>query len=311
MVTAKSSFLDLYHHSVRHAWNLESLLGSEWQPDFSKPFMPDPVTYHSLTEQLSPKQHLLLSQCRGCEYLAIIILIEDVIVDFFLDRVSQNRYQQSFELQQALANFITEEMKHRLLFQHFLNACSQANGFKKEEGPREALFLRFVLKHSDMGVLLFILHGEIMTYYNYLHAVQESNVQLDPFFREILRLHWVEESSHIRIDELLLKAWFDLADAKTIQKGIDDYFWLLDFLAGALRTAMTRDLEGLVRGGGEPKSDLGKSVLLKIQREFYVETFILDVLRSKRMKKILLTLDCNIEKTLNEKVKYFEESYQN
>lgn len=306
MVSSTSSFLDLYHHSVRNAWNLEALLVSDWKPDSTLPFMPDHVTHGEISGLLNPAQHLRLSQSRGCEYLAIIILIEDVIVDFFLEFIARDRYQQSFEMQQTLANFISEEMKHRLLFQHFLTQCVAAGNFQKPQGQREALFLRFVLKHSDLGILLFILHGEIMTYYNYAHSVRDTKVTLDPFFSEILRLHWMEESSHIRIDELLVQHWRKQSDGETIRKGIQDYFWLLDFLAGALRTAMTQDLEGL---GLERDSKDAKtySQLWRAEQRFYLETYILDVLRSKRLKNVLMSLDRDCEKELTEKVEQFEE----
>lgn len=303
--TAK--FFSLYHKSVKHAWNLESLISRDWAFNFDLHFMPDPVTLTKQKETLDPLLQLRLSQIRGNEYLSIIIFIEDVIIDFLWNYVGKSRYALPHETQQALTNFISEEMKHTLLFQSFRTKFEQGFGRPCRVLDRMESFIQFVLKYDSLGVLLFVLHGEVMTYSNYLSSVRNSTESLDPFFSEVLRYHWIEESSHVQLDELLLQEMLETYDEKRTLNGIKDYFRLIDFLYGAFRRAGEFDLENLFADHAthEAAMDCRRQLVLQ-QKRFYVQSYILDVMESPQFRKSFRILAEPALSLLDEKIGFLK-----
>jgi hypothetical protein len=300
-------FLRLYYKSVRHGWNLEEIASRDFAFDFTLPFMPDPVTSAEARQKIDPFVQLRLSQIRGNEYLSIIIFIEDVIVDFLWNYVGRNRYVAPHETQQALTNFICEEMKHTLLFQSFRQKFERDVGVSCRTIERTPAFSRFVLKFDPLGVLLFILHGEVMTYINYLSSVKNCPQRLDPFFSMLLKYHWIEEAGHVTLDELLLDDLLRPYDEKRIVKAIRDYFTLIDFLYGALRQVSHFDIHNLCAIGAahDPVMDTRRE-LLDQQRRFYVQSYLLDVMESPRFRKSFVGLTDRAIPLLDEKIEFLK-----
>lgn len=299
-------YLRLYYKSIRSGWSLEELQSQEMAFDFGLPFMPDAVTPADVKDRLDPELRLKLSQVRGNEYLSIIIFIEDVIVDFLWNYVGRRRYTAPHETQQALTNFISEEMKHTLLFQSFRQKFDRDSGLTCRTIERTPAFSRFVLRFDPLGVLLFILHGEVMTYINYLNSVQHCPEKLDPFFAQLLKYHWIEEAGHVTLDELLLDDLLKPYDEARILKAIRDYFTLVDFLYGAMRQISHFDLRALAAAGGvtrEPVMDMRRE-LLDQQRRFYVQSYLLDVMESPRFRKSFVGLSPRAIPLLDEKIAF-------
>ena len=300
-------FLRLYYKSIRHGWSLEELASQNMAFDFGLPFMPDPVTSAEASARLDPVLRLKLSQVRGNEYLSIIIFIEDVIVDFLWNYVGRRRYTAPHETQQALTNFISEEMKHTLLFQSFRQKFERDSGLTCRTIERTPAFSRFVLKFDPLGVLLFILHGEVMTYINYLNSVKDCPQKLDPFFSLLLKYHWIEEAGHVTLDELLLDELLRPYDETRIVKAIRDYFTLIDFLYGAMKQISHFDLRSLSTAGvtREPVMDMRRELLAQ-QRRFYVQSYLLDVMESPRFRKSFVGLTPRAIPMLDEKISFLK-----
>jgi hypothetical protein len=296
-------FLRLYYKAIKQGWKLEELVGRDGTFDFTRPFMPDPVTPPAAQEAIDPFVRLKLSQIRGSEYFSIIVFIEDVIIDFLWTYVGQQRYRLPIETQQALTNFISEEMKHTLLFQAFRRRFEQGFGFPCRTMERTEGFVQFVLKFDPLGVLLFILHGEVMTYINYSSSVDKSRERLDPYFSDLLKFHWIEEAGHVTLDELLLEQLAAPYDEAARLRALEDYFSLVDFLHGALRRLGARELEDLraIAGAYEPVMDM-HDALRQQQRCFYVQSYLLDVMQSDRFRSAVETLTPRARPLLDERV---------
>ncbi len=296
-------FLRLYYKSVKHAWSLEEIVSRDATFDFTLPFMPDPVTPAAQQARIDPRVRLTLSQLRGNEYFSIIVFIEDVIVDFLWDYVGRQRFTLPLETQQALTNFISEEMKHTLMFQAFRRKFEQGFGSPCRAMTRTADFVQFVLKHDPLGVLLFILHGEAMTFIHYLSSIDKTGERQDPYFADLLKFHWIEEAGHVTLDELLLQEMArPYSDARKLT-AIRDYFALVDFLDGALMRVGHFDLLDLCAAPGlrEPVMD-ARADLVRQQRRFYTQSYILDVMESPRFRKAFAALSPDALPLLDEKI---------
>jgi hypothetical protein len=121
------------------------------------------------------------------------------------------------------------------------NACARfhaafVRGFPVEcgmIGPAEALAAE-ILRHDPLSVALAVLHIEWMTQAHYLESVRDD-AGLDPFFKSLLRHHWMEEAQHAKLDTLMVEALAEGRDAASIDAAIDEYLEIGMFLDGGCK----------------------------------------------------------------------------
>ena len=133
-----------------------------------------------------------------------------------------------------MLGFASEEAKHIHLFKRFHAAF--VRGFPVEcgmIGPAEALAAE-ILRHDPLSVALAVLHIEWMTQAHYLESVRDD-AELDPFFKSLLRHHWMEEAQHAKLDTLMVEALAEGRDAAGIEAAIDEYLEIGMFLDGGCK----------------------------------------------------------------------------
>ncbi len=200
--------------------------------DFERRFMPESLARVSELG-LSEQDERTLNQIRGHEYLSIFGLVEEFILPFVLDHVRPHLAGDDWRVR-AFLNFAAEEAKHIQLFKRFHDSFTQGFGTACQViGPPEAVGAA-VLAHDPLSVALVILQIEWMTQAHYLGSVRDDR-DIDDRFRELLRVHWMEESGHARLDTLMVEALAEGRDEAGMQKAVDGYFEIAAFLDGGLK----------------------------------------------------------------------------
>src|SRR6476661_7605463 len=214
--------------SLRAQWQLDDVLRTDQELDFSRNFLPESLARTSAVESLSPFEQRVLNQISAHQYLSIFGVVEEFILPFVLDHARPHLLGDDWRVR-AILNFASEEAKHIHLFKRFHNAFTR--GFPVEcqmIGPSEAIGAE-VLRHQPLAVALVILMIEWMSQQHYLGSIRDDG-DLDPLFKSLLKNHWMEEAQHAKLDTLIVDA---LAEGRTeaqIDKAIDEFFEIGGFL---------------------------------------------------------------------------------
>lgn len=228
------TYPDVLAASARAAWQLDEVMPEGAELDFTRPFMPEALARIADTPGVAGEdERRLLNQIRGHEYLCMFGLIEEMILPFVLDH-ARPMLREDDDRVRAMLGFASEEAKHIHLFKRFHTAF--VRGFPVEcgmIGPAEAIAAE-ILRHDPLSVALAILHIEWMTQAHYLGSVRDDS-GLDPFFKSLLKHHWMEEAQHAKLDTLMVEALAEGRDAAAIDRAIDEYLEIGMFLDGGCK----------------------------------------------------------------------------
>jgi hypothetical protein len=258
--------------STRAAWQLDDVMPEGAALDFSRPFMPEALARIADTAGVAPDERLLLNQIRGHEYLSMFGLIEEMILPFVLDH-ARPLLREDDERLRALLGFASEEAKHIQLFKRFHGAF--VRDFPVEcgmIGPAEAIAAE-ILRHDPLSVALAVLHIEWMTQAHYLESVRED-AGLDPFFKSLLRHHWMEEAQHAKLDTLMVEALAEGRDAAGIDTAIDEYLEIGMFLDGGCKAQAELNLAAFETATGRTVATAEREGFLAIQHQALRWTYL-------------------------------------
>jgi len=183
-------------------------------------------------------------------------LVEEFILPFVLDHTRSYLYGDSAPMR-AYLEFASEEAKHIHLFRRFRQDFLRGFGTDIAViGPPEQIARAILAKHP-LAVALLILGIEWMTQKHWIEGARD-NGQLDPVFKDMLKHHWMEESQHAKLDELMVEQLAEGCDAEEIDRAIDDYLAIggmfdsalaqqVDFELTAFESAIGRRLQGAER----------------------------------------------------------------
>lgn len=271
--------------SEQVAWKLDEVLPEGSVLGFERPFLPDSLAGASALEFLSAPEQLALNQIRAHGYLCTFGLVEEFILPFVLERLSERVNARLNELLALLA-FAGEEAKHIELFRRFRAAFERGFGQRCDViGPASAI-REHVLGRSELGVGLLILHIEWMTQQHYL-AMVRSDAALEPSFTRLLHQHWLEECQHARIDGWIVESVAAGSSSEQRAEGFADYVRLLDFFAGGLDQQVELDLEALERVMSRRLSDPERARFRDVQRKAQQRTFLASGLEHPRVRSAL------------------------
>ena len=257
--------------SRRVGWELDAVLGAGDRLDPTRPFLPEAFARVGTLDCLDRAEQLSLNQIRGSTYLSLFGLIERFILPFALEQVPVRIGADPFETQ-ALLGFAQEESKHIQLFERFSQRFSEDLGAEcAVVGPPEQI-ARDVLAHHPLGIALAVLQIEWMTQAHYVESVRDDE-SLDPLFRRLLHQHFLEESQHARLDELLVSSLASRASRAELRRGLDDYERICAALGGLLLQQVELDLESLQRRSGRQLRAEERETVRDQQRLAYRETF--------------------------------------
>ena len=257
--------------SQRGAWQLDDVIPSGAELDFSKPFMPEGLA-RTADLGLDSYQRLILNQIRGHEYLTMFGLVEEFVLPFVLDHARPQLSGDDWRVR-ALLNFASEEAKHIQLFKRF--AATFVRGFATPcavIGPPQSIAAE-VLRHDPLAVALVILQIEWMSQAHYLEGIRDD-AGLDPLFKSLLKHHWIEESQHAKLDTLMVEALAEGRDEAGIQQAIDAYLEIGAFLDAGLRTQAGLNLDALEQATGRPLEAAQREHIETVQHQALRWTYL-------------------------------------
>jgi len=229
--------------SLRAQWELDDVLRTDQELDFSRNFMPESLARTASIETLNPFEQRILNQISAHQYLSIFGIVEEFILPFLIDHARPHLLGDDWRAR-ALLNFAGEEAKHIHLFKRFHQAF--VRGFPVEcqvIGPSEAIGAE-VLRHDPLAVGLVILMIEWMTQQHYLGSIRDDG-DLDPLFKSLMKHHWMEEAQHAKLDTLIVDALAVGRSEEQIDKAIDEFFEIGGFLDEGLKAQAAFNLEAL------------------------------------------------------------------
>src|SRR5215210_8030861 len=229
--------------SLRAQWELDDVLSTDEELDFSRNFMPETLARTAALDALNPFEQRILNQISAHQYLCIFGVVEEFILPFLLDHARPALREDDYRVR-ALLNFAAEEAKHIHLFKRFHEAFVRGFPVACEMiGPSEAIGAE-VLRHDPLAVGLVILMIEWMTQQHYLGSIRDDG-DLDPLFKSLMKHHWMEEAQHAKLDTLIVDALAQGRSEAEIDRAIDEFFAIGGFLDDGLKAQAGLNLDAL------------------------------------------------------------------
>ena len=269
--------------SLRAAWQLDDVLRSDQELDFSRNFMPESLARTAALDALTPDEQRILNQISAHQYLCIFGVVEEFILPFLFDHARPALRGDDWRVR-ALINFASEEAKHIHLFKRFHEAF--VRGFPVEcrmIGPSEAIGAE-VLRHDPLAVGLIILMIEWMTQQHYLGSIRDDG-DIDPLFKSLLKHHWMEEAQHAKLDTLIVDALAEGRSEAEIDRAIDQFLEIGMFLDDGFKTQAAFNVDALERAIGRTLVD--RDAIVAQQHQAARWTFIGSGLVHERFKATL------------------------
>jgi hypothetical protein len=239
--------------SLRAQWQLDDVLRSDQDLDFSRNMMPESLARTAAIASLNPFEQRILNQISAHQYLCIFGVVEEFILPFLMDHARPHLLGDDWRVR-AILNFASEEAKHIHLFKRFHEAF--VRGFPVEcemIGPSEAIGAE-VLRHDPLAVGLVILMIEWMTQQHYLGSIRDDG-DLDPLFKSLMKHHWMEEAQHAKLDTLIVDALAEGRTEEQVDKAIDEFFEIGAFLDAGLLQQAKFNMDALEKAIGRKVED--------------------------------------------------------
>jgi hypothetical protein len=274
-------------NSEKVAWKLDDVLPVETRLNFARPFLPEVLAPTRGISCLDDAAKLKLNQIAGNAYLNLFAFVEEYI----LATMVQHQQAELFgdhQAVRALARFTEEEVKHQLLFHRYRKAFDRDFGHACGVLDSAAAVAGVIMGKSPIAVMLVTLHIEIMTQDHYPGSVRDSAI--DPLFAKLLKMHWLEEAQHARIDALELDKLLDTAAPAQIAQAFDDYLDLIGAFDGLLATQAKLDVASLEGALGRKFTEVEAAEIVASQHRGYRQTFLVSGMEAPQfeqtMKKI-------------------------
>src|SRR3954452_24451528 len=234
--------------SLKAQWQLDDVLRTDQELDFSRNFMPESLGRTAAIESLSSLEQRLLNQISAHQYLSIFGIVEEFILPFVVDHARPHLLGDDWRAR-AILNFAGEEAKHIQLFKRFHAAF--VRGFPAEcqmIGPSEAIGAE-VLRHDPLAVALVILMIEWMSQQHYLGSIRGDG-DIDPLFKSLLKNHWMEEAQHAKLDTLIVGALAEGRSNEEIDEAVDELFEIILFVDDGLKKHASFNLDAFEAATG-------------------------------------------------------------
>jgi len=269
--------------SLRAQWQLDDVLRSDQDLDFSRKMMPESLARTAAVTSLNPFEQRILNQISAHQYLSIFGIVEEFILPFLIDHARPHLLGDDWRVR-AILNFASEEAKHIHLFKRFHEAF--VRGFPVEcqvIGPSKDIGAE-VLRHDPLAVGLVILMIEWMTQQHYLGSIKDDG-DLDPLFKSLMLNHWKEEAQHAKLDTLIVEALAEGRSEEQFDKAMDEFFEIGAFLDQGLQMQAGFNLAALEKAIGRNIED--KDEILAQQHQAARWTYIGSGMVHERFKSIL------------------------
>ena len=258
--------------SEKTAWTIDDVMPADTRLDFARPFLPTALAGRDEHPFLTHGEARTLNQITGNAYLNLFGFVEEYIIATVVQHAGAEVFGDP-QAMRALLRFADEEVKHQQLFHRFVEAFRRDCGFEAEVLGAASEVAQVILSKSPMAVMMVTLHLEIMTQAHYVECVRDDQ-GIDQFFARLLRMHWLEESQHARIDALELDKLLAISDRAAIERAFDDYLGLIDAFDGLLRTQAEMDVRTLARATSRELDQGHTAAIIESQHAGYRRTFL-------------------------------------
>ena len=258
--------------SLRAQWQLDDVLRTDQELDFSRNMMPESLARTGAAAGLNPFEQRILNQISAHQYLSIFGVVEEFILPFLLDHARLALRDDDYRVR-ALLNFAGEEAKHIHLFKRFHDAFRR--GFPVEcqvIGPSEAIGAK-ILSHDPLAVGLVILMIEWMTQSHYIDSIKDDN-DIDPLFKSLLKNHWLEEAQHAKLDSRMVESLGEGLSEEQVEQAIDGFLKIGAFLDTGLRQQTLFELEAFELATGRVLRDDEREIFISTQHQTNRWTYI-------------------------------------
>ena len=273
MLELKFDYGDCVAKSERVGWSLDDVMKEGQALDFSRPFLPAALMSHlDGVSGLDATTRRQLNQIAGNAYLNLFQFVEEYILATMMEHAQAELFGDPAALR-ALTRMVDEELKHQLLFRRFRRSFDRDFGHPCGVLESAAEVAHVIMSHSPIAVMLVTLHIEWMTQQHYTESVRDDQA-IDPFFKSLLRHHWLEESQHARIDMLELEKLGAMADQGVRDRAVDEYLGILEALDGLLADQVELDLKSLEAVRGEPLAEPTLGEVRAAMHQAYRRTFV-------------------------------------
>ena len=272
MLELTYDYASCVRNSEKVNWKLDDVMPLGTRLDFSRPFLPAALAGRGDLSFLSQRDALQLNHITANAYLNLFGFVEEYIIAVAVNHAHAEMFGDHDAIR-ALVRFADEEVKHQALFHRYVDAFQREFGHPCEVLGSAAEVAGVILSKSPIAVMLVTLHLEIMTQAHYVECVKDD-ADLDPFFVNLLRYHWMEESQHARIDALELDKLLDAATPEMIATGLEDYIGLVGAFDGLLKNQADMDVRSLALATGRTFDAEQTRRIVDAQHRGYRYTFL-------------------------------------
>ena len=244
MLSHTYSYRDCLDNSKKVAWKEDEVFAGK-HFDFSKRFLPNTLSGVDEITCLNDDEKRQLNQIMGNAYCHLFAFVEEFIIPMVTEAVLKDVHGDEVRLR-ALLRFAEEELKHQELFRRSMALFDQGFGTACSLIPNREEVAKVVLSKSRLAGLYLTTAIEWFTQVHYIEHVRDDS-GLDALFRDLLRVHWLEEAQHAKLDTLLIAEIAETATLEEREAAIDELLELGGAVDGMLSQQIERNIETLER----------------------------------------------------------------
>lgn len=204
-----------------------------WIPEKATPWF-----YLPSYAKTNPDVKKRLNQLHAMGVNEIFSLFEEEVIFKILKNLRTKNKRLTNLQQQAIDFFCSEELKHSEMF-HLLNLAVAPEYYKNERfyliknrTRMSQILIRWMTEFPNI-FLIWVWMGIFFEERTLMYAkeyIQDKSTSLSPVFKEIHRLHLIEETRHVQMDEIFVDLFYRNAhpllkkiSAMTFKKMIHDF----------------------------------------------------------------------------------------
>jgi hypothetical protein len=258
--------------SKRVRWDIDRDVIRGRRFDFGKKFLPDVLSRAGELDFLTPAEQRLLSQVQGRTYASMFGLVERFIGAKSIELARAHGLGDQVAME-ALVRLTDEELKHQELFRRLEKSMAEDMPAGYAFLPQPDDVAAVVLSKSNWAVLALTLDIELFSQAHYRASI-EPDGELSELWKDVFRLHWIEESQHAIVDELEWRAEHERCSAAARDRGVDELIELVGAVDGICQAQSQADADYFAACIGRTLSDAQlqalRDTLLKAYRGQYI-----------------------------------------
>lgn len=284
MLTHNYTYADALANSIKVSWKEDEVLAGR-SFDFSRRFLPNKLTGVDEIEFLNEDEKRQLNQIMASAYFHIFAFVEEFISPTITEEALKDAYGDEVRLR-ALLRFAEEEIKHQELFRRSIELFEQGFGGQPELLPGREAVAAVVRSKSTLAVLCLTTIIEWFTQLHYTEHVQAGS-DLDGLVRELLRVHWLEEAQHAKLDTLLIGEIAETLSAEEREAAIDEVIELGGAIDGLLLQQIGFNVTALEKATGRTFTEAAKAEITAKTQHAWRWTFLVSGLEHPNFVKMV------------------------